>query len=83
MTKNVKSGKLKGFDLSYLEAKFATPENPERASQKNCETFYIQFLGKFFLYLSSGKIPITLNLENYKNLSSHNQRQDSQQLRVP
>ena len=26
MTKNVISGKLKAFELSYLEAKFATPE---------------------------------------------------------
>ena len=91
MTKNVISGKLKGFELSYLEIKVATLEiflrepHYRDGNFKFSETFISKFSEKFFQYLSSRKKILKKSyVENYKDLSSHIQRQDSQlPLRVP
>ena len=84
MTKNVISGKPKGFERSYLEAKFTTPDSTLRKPH---------YRDGHFLYLSSGKnfsiskvwekILKASYLENYKDSSSHIQRQDLQPWRVP
>ena len=77
---------MQGFEQSNWEEKLATPGSTLTESHyrdenfKFCETFetFYKFSENF-----EKKIKKTSNLENYKNLSSHIQKQDSQPLRVP
>ena len=84
ITKNVISRKLQRIEQSYLEARSAIFEITLTVSSyrvwnfRFCEKkINISFL-KFFLKKSQK----TSYLENYKELSSHIWRQDSQSLRV-
>ena len=56
MTKNVISGKLKGFELSYFEAKIATPENTLK--EPHIEMGTSNFVKLFTAWESPVNIPL-------------------------
>ena len=75
--KNVISGKLKGFEQSYLEAKFATPESTLT------KPHYIDGNFKFWIFFNPSSLknlenPKTSYFKKYKYLSNHFQWQDLQ-----
>ena len=82
-SKNVTSRKLRAFEQSHLDARFAAYSSWERLRSTKLQgwEFQIFWLKKNF-WKNIKKSKNTSSLENYKNMSSHIWRQDLQPLRV-
>ena len=72
VAKIVIPGKLLGFERSYLEAKFTTPESTLTDSKNKIEIFNVLDFYKIQFFLTFGENRKKTYLENYKDLSSHN-----------